>query len=272
MHDWASELGPGQRILDVGSGTGSLRAYAVECAVVSLDEDTQAFKYAAPDGTLRVNGAAERMPFADASFDLVICHHVLEHIPDVEGTLREIRRVLKPGGRFYAASPNGYGVCDGVYRWVFAGGGHVHRYRRADLVGMVERALGLPLSRWQKLYSSFGYLWGLPELAGTPGLAPRTARLSRLPRWLIRGVQWALYVGTRAADRAFGSDLAVYGWALYFENTAAPSREQPGYVNVCLRCGTGHPAGEAARMPWRRFQCRNCFRPNPYFKPFRNAG
>jgi SAM-dependent methyltransferase len=274
MHDWAEQLAPGQRILDVGSGAGSLRAYAVRCAVVSLDEDAGAFSHAAPvaAGDYRVYGKAERMPFGDGSFDLVMCHHVLEHIPDVEATLREIRRVLKPGGRFYAASPHGYGLCDGVYRYVFAGGGHVNRYRRAELVELVERSLGLRLARWQKLYSSFGYLWGLPDLARTPGLARRTARLARLPRWFIRAAQWALYVASRMADRLFGSDVSVYGWALYFEDSPGPAREEPGYLNVCLRCGTGHPAATIARMPRRRFQCGNCFRPNPFFYPFRGAG
>ncbi len=49
---------------------------------------------------------AERLPFDDASFDLVFGHAVLHHIPDVEQSLREVLRVLKPGGRFvFAGEP-----------------------------------------------------------------------------------------------------------------------------------------------------------------------
>jgi SAM-dependent methyltransferase len=40
----------------------------------------------------------QAMPFADGTFDWVICNHVLEHIPDDRRAMREIRRVLKPGG------------------------------------------------------------------------------------------------------------------------------------------------------------------------------
>jgi ubiquinone/menaquinone biosynthesis C-methylase UbiE len=46
---------------------------------------------------------AECLPYEDDSFDLVICHAVLHHLPDLEASLREIRRVLRPGGRCVVA-------------------------------------------------------------------------------------------------------------------------------------------------------------------------
>ncbi len=53
---------------------------------------------------------AERLPYDDDSFDLVVGHAVLHHIPDVELALREVIRVLKPGGRFvFAGEPTRHG-------------------------------------------------------------------------------------------------------------------------------------------------------------------
>jgi ubiquinone/menaquinone biosynthesis C-methylase UbiE len=53
---------------------------------------------------------AESIPYGDGEFDLVVGHAVLHHIPDVELALREVMRVLKPGGRFvFAGEPTKYG-------------------------------------------------------------------------------------------------------------------------------------------------------------------
>ena len=51
------------------------------------------------EGTV-IEGDAERLPFEDASFDRVSSNGVLHHTPDMSAALREIRRVLRPGGRF----------------------------------------------------------------------------------------------------------------------------------------------------------------------------
>jgi ubiquinone/menaquinone biosynthesis C-methylase UbiE len=47
---------------------------------------------------------AQAIPFADASFDMVIANHMLYHVPDRPQTLAEVRRVLRPGGHFYATT------------------------------------------------------------------------------------------------------------------------------------------------------------------------
>src|SRR4029077_17906297 len=53
---------------------------------------------------------AEGIPYEDNTFDLVVGHAVLHHIPDVELSLREVVRVLKPGGRFvFAGEPTTVG-------------------------------------------------------------------------------------------------------------------------------------------------------------------
>lgn len=238
------------------------------CSVIAIDEDPHAFRPAAPLANARcarVLGRSQQLPVASASIDLVICNHALEHFLDLDAVLEEIGRVLKPGGRLCVSVPDGYGLCDGLYRWLFEGGGHVNRFRRNDLVRRIESRVGVRLAQWQKLYSSFAYLHTLVPLldAPPPDLQARLKRIARLPRACLKAAQWGLYVGTRVADRLLGTQLAVYGWGFWFDRGAGPAVENPPYVNVCLYCGTGQPSESVRRMPRYGWQCCSCYKRNP---------
>jgi SAM-dependent methyltransferase len=274
IYAWLAELRPDERVLDIGAGEGSF-PWTGNCHVVALDDNVDAYQRAADrEGASyhRVFGRADRLPFAERSFDLVLCHHVLEHVAPVEAVLQEIARVLKPDGRLYVAVPNGYGLCDGVYRFVFEGGGHVNRFERQQLIGLVEQAAGMRLARWHKLYSSFAYLRRLLVMMRTPGqdLRPRLRRMGAF-RWLLGGAQWMLYLGSRAVDRLFGTDWAVYGWALYFDRGAGAGKEDRAYVNVCLYCGAGLHSDSLYRPLRITYRCTVCDHVNPYVPPFRNT-
>jgi ubiquinone/menaquinone biosynthesis C-methylase UbiE len=277
MHDWMEQMKAGQRVLDLGAGAGSLKSFEYACTVVCVDSDKDAFAnpYAPQSVVQRVIALGESLPFPASSFDLVLCHHALEHIANVSGTLQEISRVLKSTGRLFISVPNGYGLCDGIYRYVFEGGDHVNRFHRPQLVAMVEKTVGLRLTAWQKLYSSFAYLARVKDLDPSifPQLAPRLRRFARLPASVIAVLQGSLYVGTRIADRIAGVDWALYGWALYFErsSTGDKIREDPPFVNVCLYCGSGYAANEISRRWKVLFRCPGCSRLGIYFPPFRNA-
>ncbi len=101
---------PYERVLEIGAGTGFfvlnlMQAGLAKSAVVT-DISPGMVEVAVRNGTglgLDVTGQvadAETLPFGDGEFDLVIGHAVLHHIPDVELALREVLRVLRPGGRF----------------------------------------------------------------------------------------------------------------------------------------------------------------------------
>jgi demethylmenaquinone methyltransferase / 2-methoxy-6-polyprenyl-1,4-benzoquinol methylase len=107
----AAELDPrdGQRILDVATGTGmvaaELRARA-DCAVVGVDQSPQMLARArrrfadAGDGRVELlEGEAERLPFADASFDGLSFTYLLRYVEDPAATLAELARVVRGGGR-----------------------------------------------------------------------------------------------------------------------------------------------------------------------------
>jgi 2-polyprenyl-6-hydroxyphenyl methylase / 3-demethylubiquinone-9 3-methyltransferase len=98
----------GNSVLDVGCGGGLLAEEfaALGCRVTGVDPSSgsldAARKHAAQGGLAiqYVEGTGESLPFADASFDVVYCCDVLEHVDDLGKTIAEITRVLKPGGAF----------------------------------------------------------------------------------------------------------------------------------------------------------------------------
>jgi SAM-dependent methyltransferase len=117
----AGETGwPYGRALELGSGTGFFLLNLMQAGVATRGSVTDlspgmvaaALRNAEHLG-LDVDGRvadAERIPYGDGEFDLVVGHAVLHHIPDVELALREVLRVLEPGGRFvFAGEPTTVG-------------------------------------------------------------------------------------------------------------------------------------------------------------------
>jgi demethylmenaquinone methyltransferase/2-methoxy-6-polyprenyl-1,4-benzoquinol methylase len=107
----AVEAGPDDRVLDVACGTGLVSAALVErwgCRVVGLDQSAamlgRARARAGTDPRLAerigfVEGEAESLPFADGEFDHLTFTYLLRYVEDPAATLRELARVVKPGGR-----------------------------------------------------------------------------------------------------------------------------------------------------------------------------
>jgi ubiquinone/menaquinone biosynthesis C-methylase UbiE len=117
------QLAPGDRVLDLGCGEGrhvisayveaDVTAIGVDLCLDDLRSTREKFAdFHQPDSPRKHFGLAAanalRLPFADDSFDKVICSEVLEHIPDYRGALHEIERVLKPGGLFCASVPRAW--------------------------------------------------------------------------------------------------------------------------------------------------------------------
>ncbi len=127
----------GTRWLDAGCGTGTLTRFLAErgCSVTGLDaaprmieiareraqehsrKDQMRFEVADRDGA----GTMERLAYAVASLDGILCSSVLEYIPQPEQHLGEFARTLKPGGLLLISVPNAQSAVRraqvGVYRW-----------------------------------------------------------------------------------------------------------------------------------------------------------
>jgi SAM-dependent methyltransferase len=114
-HRWlAGLLGatPDDRVVDLGCGTGSSLAQVEAGLAVGVDSSRAALARAAealdavPGGSrfaLVQADLKDPLPFADASVDRVLCHDVLECLPDPDALVAEAARVLRPGGRLVLA-------------------------------------------------------------------------------------------------------------------------------------------------------------------------
>jgi ubiquinone/menaquinone biosynthesis C-methylase UbiE len=97
--------------LDLGCGDGHLMEILLrhtgQRKLVGLDVDQYETALAQERNIYRrvVTAPAERLPFCENQFDFVFSNSVLEHIPDIDGALAEVARVLRPGGRFLFTAP-----------------------------------------------------------------------------------------------------------------------------------------------------------------------
>lgn len=104
---------PGERVLDVACGTGIVSRVALEVVgpegrVVGIDANPGMIDVArevVPDDIVWHVAPADDLPFDDGSFDLVLCSMGLQFFPDRVSALREVRRVLAPGGRTVWCTP-----------------------------------------------------------------------------------------------------------------------------------------------------------------------
>ena len=151
------KLKKGDRVLDLGCGEGrhvisayleeDIDAIGVDLCLDDLKSTQEKFaafedKENTNKSFLLTSANALHLPFADNSFDKVICSEVLEHIPDYEGALAEVERILKPGGLFCASVPRFWPewVC-----WHYSDdyheneGGHVRIFLEKQLRRKIEK-------------------------------------------------------------------------------------------------------------------------------------
>ena len=114
LHAWlASQDVRGLRVLDAGCGDRrheELLRGAAEIVAFDLPGNTEA----------DVHGSIDAIPLDDGSFDVVVCLQVLEHVADPAAAVRELRRVVRPGGRVLLSTHGVYPLHpnpDDLWRW-----------------------------------------------------------------------------------------------------------------------------------------------------------
>jgi len=188
------------RILDVGCGTGAnllmLSEYG-EAEGVDISEDALAFCRERGLDKVRL-GAGEHLPYDDGTFDLVTAFDVVEHMDDDLAGLREMRRVLRPGGRVLLFVPTFmflWGLQDDVSN-------HRRRYRLPQLRRVLEQA-GFEIERMS--YANITFF--LPILA-----------MRQLMRLTGVKAESENDINVTALNGVLGSVLGAESWLLKFMN------------------------------------------------------
>lgn len=129
-------LTPG-RALDIGAAGGGntrvLREHGWQA--VALEYGEEGAEVAHERGLATMRADATSLPFADQSFELVMAFDLLEHLVDDDAAVREVCRVLKPGGTYLVAVPADPKLWSSHDEAV----DHVRRYTRPELVALLRR-------------------------------------------------------------------------------------------------------------------------------------
>jgi SAM-dependent methyltransferase len=221
--------------LDLGCGDGKLTAIlkslsdAEGLTLVGIDADPQECKWAMELGLYqRVHQcSADNIPEPSGSFDCVISNSVLEHVPDVEGVIMEIARLLRDGGTFVFTVPSpGFHQCLGAHRsdsarravyladvdrrlahfryWTAAEWADVLARHNLGIAQQVEYLGCDEVRRWEQISRlTAGVLYALARRKHSPidiqrGLGLRSLQQRfTLPFWLAQPLSVALCLGLR---------------------------------------------------------------------------
>jgi SAM-dependent methyltransferase len=220
---------PGDRVLDLGAGGGrhafecyrrGARVVAVDLNAGDLRDAHNMFGAMAAAGEARppasaaaVRGNAYHLPFADASFDVVIAAEILEHIPDDRTAISEAVRVLRPGGRLAVTVPRWWPerICwalSDAYHQVE--GGHVRIYRRQELSTRL-RSAGLVEVGSHHAHALHSPYWWLKCLLGTDSDKKLPVRLyhKMLVHDIMRGPWWTRRT-EQVLNPVLGKSLVIY--------------------------------------------------------------
>jgi SAM-dependent methyltransferase len=221
---------PGVRILDFGCGAGALVDAGLAAGLPMCGADVF---YAGAETRPRGGAIYEIhdgiLPFADASVGLVVNNQVMEHVENLDAALREIHRVLVPGGQVLSVFPS---------RDVFR-----------------EGHIGIPFSHWFRKDSRlrFLYTWALRAMGfGTWKEQAPTAR-----QWAVDKLRWIdLYTRYRTRREIFDT------YARYFRNET----RELDYIRYRLLDRPGRAwIARALRIPPFAFAARALFRKLAFF-------
>jgi SAM-dependent methyltransferase len=175
-----------------------------------------------------LQGDARRLPFADGSFKAIVVSEVLEHIPEDEVVMRELARVLQPGGILAVTVPR---LGPELVNWILSReyhdtpGGHVRIYPRSVLVSRVMRAGFAWLGQHHAHGLHSPYWWLRCAVGVSNDEHPLVAAYHKLLVWDITDRPLVTRLASRVLDPLIGKSLVLYFERLgESRSTPAPSQ------------------------------------------------
>jgi SAM-dependent methyltransferase len=222
---------PGDLVLDMGCGAGrhAFETARRGCRIVALDQSLEelvdvrnTFAAMIEAGELHdhvqgqpVSADALKLPFANETFDRIICSEVLEHIPDDQTAIGELARVLRPGGSIAVTVPAWVAekICwklNDEYHAPKAVGGHVRIYRRSQLRSKI-RQVGLLPCGWDRAHALHSPYWWLKCVVGPANDKHRLVKAyHRLLVWDIVQNPWITRTANRLLNPIIGKSVVLY--------------------------------------------------------------
>ncbi|MBE1534508.1 SAM-dependent methyltransferase [Actinomadura algeriensis] len=222
-------VAPGDRILDMGCGAGrhAFELYRRGAHVVAFDQDADelagvekmfgamrlAGEVSDDAAAETVQGDALELPFPDDHFDAIVASEVLEHIPDDMRAMRELLRVLRPGGRLAATVPSWLPerVCWALSEdYHTAPGGHVRIYTRAELEAKLK-ATGFTVGGHHHAHGLHAPYWWIKCAVGVDNDGnPLAKAYHQLLVWDIMKRPLATRVAEAVLNPVIGKSVVVY--------------------------------------------------------------
>jgi len=241
----------GGRVLDAGCGPGSW-PYALrpDFTITGFDVKFPPGPPAPAPNVHVFRGDLARLPVRSESFDLTVCHYVLEHVTELEACCDELARVTKIGGGLYLSVPRAAAFDDRLYRFAgyfakYALGKfqkRIEHQQRFDFPGLLDLfySRGMELAAYARVPAGFSWM--------------NDARTKRLQGPFTDAIAWL--------HRSTGLDLARdANFVMHFRKTGG--RKVRRVTHVCRECGE-HSVVDAAQ-PWpTRWLCPWCGKDNPF--------